>query len=345
MRNLVAALIFIFTVAVPAAAVSPAPKKEKTMKTYSKPSDAELRKNLTPLQYSVTQKEDTERPFNNTYWDNHEAGIYVDVVSGEPLFSSIDKFESGTGWPSFVRPLKTENIVEKVDRRLFGTRTEVRSKHGDSHLGHVFPDGPKPTGLRYCMNSASMRFIPVAKLEAEGYAEFLPLFVKKAPAKTETVDLAGGCFWGMQHILRKIPGVVHTEVGYAGGAVANATYENHEGHAEAVQVVFDPETITFEQLLRWYFRMHDPTTLNSQGNDRGTSYRSAIFYRTDAQRKTAEAFIKRVGERGKWGKPIVTQIEKAGKFWKAEDYHQDYLVKKPEGYTCHFLRPESVLGD
>ena len=315
------------------------------MKTYSKPSDAELRKNLTPLQYSVTQKEDTERPFNNTYWDNHEAGIYVDVVSGEPLFSSIDKFESGTGWPSFVRPLKTENIVEKVDRRLFGTRTEVRSKHGDSHLGHVFPDGPKPTGLRYCMNSASMRFIPVAKLEAEGYAEFLPLFVKKAPAKTETVDLAGGCFWGMQHILRKIPGVVHTEVGYAGGAVANATYENHEGHAEAVQVVFDPETITFEQLLRWYFRMHDPTTLNSQGNDRGTSYRSAIFYRTDAQRKTAEAFIKRVGERGKWGKPIVTQIEKAGKFWKAEDYHQDYLVKKPEGYTCHFLRPESVLGD
>jgi peptide methionine sulfoxide reductase msrA/msrB len=335
----------ILVAAVLALTIAPTAAKEPPMKTYSKPSEAELRQRLTPLQYSVTQKEDTERPFNNTYWDNHEAGIYVDVVSGEPLFSSADKFESGTGWPSFVRPLKPENIVEKVDRRLFGTRTEVRSKHGDSHLGHVFPDGPKPTGLRYCMNSASMRFIPVAKLEAEGYAEFLPLFVKKAPAKTETVELAGGCFWGMQHILRKIPGVVRTEVGYAGGKVANATYENHEGHAEAVQVVFDPEKITFEQLLRWYFRMHDPTTLNSQGNDRGTSYRSEIFYHSDAQRKTAEAFIKRLSERGKWGKPIVTQVAKADKFWKAEDYHQDYLVKKPEGYTCHFLRPESVLGD
>lgn len=147
--------------------------------TFKKPSDAELQHTLTPLQYKVTQHEATEAPFHNEYWDNHEAGIYVDVVSGEPLFSSLDKFESGTGWPSFTRPLAPENIKTKVDHQLFMTRTEVRSAHADSHLGHLFDDGPKPTGLRYCMNSASMRFIPVSKLAAEGYGEYLKLFEKK----------------------------------------------------------------------------------------------------------------------------------------------------------------------
>ena len=353
-------LLMLFTVFVLAYAGSGEAGKAKDTKTeimidargpwdkFKRPVDSELRKMLDPLQYSVSCEDGTERAFQNRYWDNHEDGIYVDVISGEPLFSSLDKYDSGSGWPSFTRPLVSDYVTEYIDDSSGMRRVEVRSKIADSHLGHVFNDGPGPDGLRYCVNSAAMRFVPVNKLETENYGNFKTLFkpvnseVSMINTTKEVALLAGGCFWGMEDLLRDIPGVIDTEVGYAGGHVENAEYKDvtsgRSGHAEAVLIVFNPSIVSYEEILGFFFRMHDPTTKNRQGNDTGTQYRSAILYQDETQREIAERVKKEVNASGKWSDPIVTEIVPTGPFYAAEGYHQDYLVHNPNGYTCHYLR-------
>ena len=307
--------------------------------TYRKDPDAI--KALTPDQYRVTQRNGTERAFTGEYWDHHEPGIYVDVVSGEPLFASVDKFDSGTGWPSFTKPVEKANVVTKRDFMMLFPRNEVRSAHAGSHLGHVFKDGPRNRGgLRYCINSAALRFVHRDDLEAQGYGDYVTLFTKEdSMSEYKTAILAGGCFWGMQDLIRRQPGVISTRVGYTGGENANATYRKHPGHAEAVEIVYDPAKTDYRAVLEFFFQIHDPTTKDRQGNDRGSSYRSAIFYLDDEQRQVALDTIADVDASGLWPGKVVTEVVPASDFWEAEPEHQDYLLRIPNGYTCHFPRP------
>ena len=318
-------------------------------------SDNNPKKKLTPLQYRVTQQCGTEPPFQNEFWNNKKPGIYVDVVSGEPLFSSEDKFDSGTGWPSFIKPLNEDNIVEDVDNSHNMRRVEVRSKVAKSHLGHMFDDGPKPTGMRYCINSASLRFIPREDLKKEGYGEYLSLFnkdeSKKTPFKSsskegsnyELATFAAGCFWGVESVFKKVTGVMETTVGYTGGTVPDPAYRQVctgiTGHAEAVLIRYDPKIVSYEEFLSLFWRIHDPTTPNRQGPDVGTQYRSAIFYHNDRQKRAAEESKDKFDRNGSYINKATTQIIQALPFYEAEEYHQDYFEKHGGG-SCHVLRPE-----
>jgi len=281
-------------------------------------SDAAWRAQLTEDQYRVAREEATERSFCGIFHDNHKTGLYTCVCCGLPLYRSDAKFESGTGWPSFFQPVANVNIGSTVDRSFGMVRTEIHCVRCDSHLGHIFEDGPKPTGMRHCINSASLNFLETG-----------------VQAAREKVLFGAGCFWGVEATFAQVKGVTNTRVGYSGGVTKNPTYEDvcshTTGHAEVVELEYDPAQITFSKLLDVFWEIHDPTTGQRQGPDVGSQYRSAIFFMTPGQEATARASAARLQESGKLSAPITTEILLASPFYAAEDYHQKYYAKHGGG--------------
>ena len=292
----------------------------------------ELASKLDAETYRITQKAGTEEAFCGNLLDNKKEGFYGCVVCGLPLFSSDHKFDSGTGWPSYYQPFDKAHVTEKSDASHGMVRTEVNCARCASHLGHVFTDGPEPTGLRYCLNSASLVF----------HEKGTQLPPESQPVKTEVAYFAGGCFWGLEHYFEQGPGVLDAVSGYQQGEKSNPTYKEvctgTTGHAETVKVVYDPSRISYQRLLEAFFVMHDPTQLDRQGPDVGTQYRSGIWFASEEQKKQAEAYIAELaGTEAYKGRKIVTALEAAETFYPAEDYHQDYVVTT--GRACHVANP------
>ena len=310
-------------------------KGEKTMVKKIKKSDKEWKNILTPEQYRVMRKRGTERAFSGIYNAHYEKGIYVCAGCCTLLFSSDEKYDHGTGWPSFAAPVDENHVEYFDDYSHFMHRIEVRCAVCGAHLGHVFDDGPPPTRKHYCINSLSLDFKP-ADNKDESRSEFSnsenPDKEAEGTEKTENAIFAAGCFWGVEHKFRQIPGVLVTEVGYTGGHVKNPTYKqvctDKTGHAEAVKITYDPSQINYEKLLEIFFSIHDPTQMDRQGLDIGTQYRSVVFYFSKEQKEAAEKMLEMLQSSGRYRRNIVTEIVPASEFYRAEEYHHQYYEKR-----------------
>lgn len=299
---------------------------DTTWTTKVEKTDAEWKKILTPAQYNITREQGTEAPFSSKLNDVHEEGIFYCVSCKNPLFSSITKFNSGTGWPSFYAPYATKSLSVATDNSGGMERDEISCQRCGAHLGHVFNDGPKPTGLRYCMDGVAMQFQK-----------------ENLNAKISKATFACGCFWCEEAIFESVKGVREVVSGYAGGNTQNPTYEEvgreGTGHAETVEVYYDSTIITYPQLLRVYFASGDLTQVMGQGPDHGSSYRSIIFYRNDTEKKEIETYMAELSKSGKYSKPLSVEVTPYTKFWKAEDYHQDYVAHHP---NVAYVQQESI---
>ncbi|HRG60211.1 MAG TPA: bifunctional methionine sulfoxide reductase B/A protein [Bacteroidia bacterium] len=289
-----------------------------------KRSEAYWKSKLNAEQYYVLREKGTERPFSGALLMNKKQGIYCCAACGNELFTDKMKFDSHCGWPSFDKEIEGGKINKTIDKTLGMIRTEITCAKCNSHLGHIFDDGPTETGLRYCVNSISMEFIPHLKSEV-----------------IQMITLGGGCFWCIEAVFQKLKGILLVESGYSGGFIKNPAYREvcngNTGHAEVVNITFDSNEITLHQILEVFFAVHDPTTLNRQGNDIGTQYRSVIYYHNKEQQDIVEQVIQRLNDEKVFAQPIVTEIKAFQNFYKAEAEHQNYYELHKEQPYCQII--------